>query len=50
MTAGQHRDGAGRKTRAMGGGVDAARQPRYGTETGLTQDSRQPFGEFDAGG
>jgi hypothetical protein len=50
MTARQHRDGAGRKTGAMGCGVDAARQPRYGAETGLTEVARQPLCEFDAGG
>ena len=49
MAAGQHRDGAGRKTGAMGGGVDAARQPRYGAKTGRAQIARQPLGEFDAG-
>jgi hypothetical protein len=46
---GQHRDGAGRQTRAMGGGIDAARQPRYGAKAGRAQVARQPLGEFDAG-
>ena len=50
MAAGQHRDGAGRKTGAMRGGIDAARQPRHRAETGRAEVARQPFGEFDAGG
>jgi len=33
----------------MGGGVDAARQPRYGAEAGRAQVARQPLGEFDTG-
>ena len=49
MAAGQHRDGAGRQTGAMSGGIDAARQPRYGAEAGRAQVARQPLGEFDAG-
>ena len=49
MAAGQHRDGAGRKTGAVGGGIDAARQSRHGAETGVAQVARQPLGEFDAG-
>ena len=49
MPAGQHGDGAGCKTGAMGGGIDAARQPRHRAETGLTQIARQALGEFDAG-
>ena len=50
MPAGQHRDGAGRKARAVGGRVDAARQPRYDAEAGRAQVVRQPLGEFHAGG
>ena len=49
MAAGQHRDGAGRQTGAMSGGIDAARQPRYGAEAGRAQVARQPLGKFDAG-
>jgi hypothetical protein len=49
MAAGQHRDGAGRQTGAMGGGVDAARQARYGAEACRAQVARQPLSEFDAG-
>jgi hypothetical protein len=49
MAAGQHRDGAGRKACAMGGGVDAARQPRYGGEAGRAQVARQALDEFDSG-
>ena len=33
----------------MGGGIDAARQPRDDAEAGVAQVARQPFGEFDAG-
>ena len=50
MAAGEHRDGAGREAGAMGGGIDAARQPRHDAEAGLAQVARQPLGEFDAGG
>ncbi len=49
VPARQHGDGAGCKTGAMGGSVDAARQPRHRAETGRTQVARQALGEFDAG-
>jgi len=49
MAAGQDRDGAGRETGAVCGGIDTAREPRHRAEPGLTQVARQPLGEFDAG-
>ncbi len=44
LAAGEHRDGAGGEARPMGGGVDAARQPRHDDEAGLAEFARQPLG------
>ena len=49
MSAGQRRDGAGRHAGAVRGGIDAAREPGHGAESGLAEIARQPFGKFDAG-
>ena len=49
VSAGQHRDGAGREARAMRGRVDAARKPGGDDESGLAEFAREPLGEFHAG-
>ena len=50
VPAGEHRDGAGRKARAMRGRVDAAGEARDDDEARLAEPARQPLGDLDAGG
>ncbi len=50
VASSQHGDGAGGEARAVGGGVDAARQAGDDAKTDLTQFTRQPFRELDPGG
>ena len=41
---------AGRETATVGGGVDAAGEPRGNDKSGLAEIAREAFGELDAGG
>ena len=50
VAAAEHGDGAGRKAGAVGGGVDAARQPGDDAEAGLAEIARDGLRELDAGG
>ena len=50
MAAGQHRDGAGRKARAMGARVDAAREPGDDGQARGAEIAREPLGEAQARG
>ena len=49
VTAGENRDGAGRKARAMRDGIDAARKARSDHETGFGKLVREALGEFQSG-
>jgi len=48
MAAGKDGDGAARQTRAMRGGVDAAREPRDDGKTRFAKVAREPLGEAHA--
>ena len=48
VPAGEHRDRAGRKAGAVGGGIDAAREPRGDDEARFAELAREPLGEFHA--
>jgi hypothetical protein len=50
MPAGQHRNGSARKTCAVRGGIDPARQARHDAEPGCAQIARERLREFNAGG
>ena len=44
VTAGEHRNRSGREAGAVGGGVDAARQPGDDGEAGFAKLARDPSG------
>ena len=50
LAAGEHRHGTAFEAGAVGGRVDAARQPGDDGEAGLAEIAREPLGELDAGG
>jgi hypothetical protein len=47
VPAGEHRDGASRKTRPVRGGIDATRYARRDNETGFAEVAGEPLGDLD---
>jgi hypothetical protein len=50
LASGKNSDGTGCKASAVRGGIDAAREARYGGKSKLTKSARQPLGDLHAGG